>query len=438
MESFPDQKKIRNEKILLVSVVLLSLLLVASCFAIPYIFRSDRSSSKSSGRSSLNSSSSGEEVSELEEFLESSESYRDAQAVVEDNYVEEVSGEELLEAGSRGISRLFRQGAQEEKLVERGVTAMIDSLDDPFSAYMDAEELEMLDTQLSGHLSGIGVALQTVKNETRVIQVLEGTPAQAAGIQEGDIVKEVDGREVTELKLNEVVKLIRGPEGSTVKVGVMRPPSSELIYFEIVRRDIEVPVIETKVEEGGVGYLRITDWTEDVDEKISGALDALRGQGVKSLVLDLRSNPGGYMEPAIKAADLFLGGGVIVTSKGRIAGTVREYKAEGKVSWDMPLVLLVDRGSASSSEIFAAALRDNERAVLVGETTFGKGSIQKVFRQDDGTGIRLTVARYYTPKGVSIDDQGIEPDVMVRNPVVGKEDLQLDEALRQARAASAG
>jgi carboxyl-terminal processing protease len=143
------------------------------------------------------------------------------------------------------------------------------------------------------------------------------------------------------------------------------------------------------------------------------------------------------MEPAIKAADLFLGGGVIVTSKGRIAGTVREYKADGKVSWDMPLVLLVDRGSASSSEIFAAALRDNERAVLVGETTFGKGSIQKVFRQDDGTGIRLTVARYYTPKGVSIDDQGIEPDVMVRNPVVGKEDLQLDEALRQARAASA-
>jgi carboxyl-terminal processing protease len=139
------------------------------------------------------------------------------------------------------------------------------------------------------------------------------------------------------------------------------------------------------------------------------------------------------MEPAIRAADLFLRSGEIVSSQGRVAGASNQYRADGQVEWDLPLVLLVDRGSASSSEIFAAALRDNDRCTLVGTTTFGKGSIQKIFRQADGSGIRLTIARYYTPSGASIDDEGISPDVAVNNPVVGEEDLQLQKALEVAR-----
>jgi carboxyl-terminal processing protease len=433
MENPLDGKKTRNEKILIIAVVVLSLLVVASCFAIPYIFRSDRSSQRASENSTSSTDSGQGETNELEDVLEDSDAYEEAQSIVEDNYVDVVSGEELLEAGARGIRRLSGEGARNSVLVERGIVAMIDSLDDPFSSYMDAEELEMLDTQLSGRLSGIGVAMQTMKNEIRVVEVLEGTPAQAAGIQEGDIVKVVDGEDVTDMDLNEVVKLIRGPEGSTVSIGMMRPPSSDLIYFDIVRGDIEIPVIGMEMKEGNVGYLRLTDWTEDVDEKLFEALASLREQGAQALVLDLRSNPGGYMEPAIKAADLFLRDGIIVTSQGRVAGTDREYEAEPAVEWDLPVVILVDRGSASSSEIFAAALSDNERAILVGETTFGKGSIQKIFRQDDGSGIRLTVARYYTPNGSSIDDQGIDPDVVVRNPVVGERDLQLEEALKIAQ-----
>jgi carboxyl-terminal processing protease len=196
-----------------------------------------------------------------------------------------------------------------------------------------------------------------------------------------------------------------------------------------VRGEIEVPVLEYELKEGDIGYMLLTDWTEDVDEQVAAALQDLEEQGAKGVIIDLRSNPGGYMEPAIRAADLFLRDGMIVSSKGRIAGSSSEYTADDQVEWDLPVVILLDRGSASSSEIFAAALADNDRAILVGETTFGKGSIQKLYRQEDGTAVRLTIARYYTPNGSSIDDEGIEPDFPVRNPVVGEEDLQLQKAI---------
>jgi carboxyl-terminal processing protease len=261
---------------------------------------------------------------------------------------------------------------------------------------------------------------------------LDGTPAQEVGLQEGDIVREVDGKDVSGVDISEAVSLIRGPEGTTVRLGIMRPPSSDIKYFDIVRREIEVPVVEVEMKEGGVGYLRLTDWTQDVDTKISEALADLKAKGAKSLIIDLRSNPGGYMDPAIKAADLFLRDGMIVSSRGRVAGASKEYTADGEVEWDLPVTILVNRGSASSSEIFAAALRENDRCVLVGETTFGKGSIQKIFRQDDGSGVRLTIARYYTPSGASIDDEGITPDVLVKNPVLGEQDLQLEKALELA------
>ena len=428
----PDTGTRRDRTVIIVAIVL-SLLLVGACFAVPYLLTSGDSSSESGRETDTSAATAADEEDvELEQFLGDSSSYMDAQDIVEDNYVEEVSGDELLYAGARGIRRMSEQGADEEVLVDRGITAMIDSLDDPHSSFMSAEELTALDTQLSGRLSGIGVAMETVKNEIRVVKVLEGTPAQEVGIQDGDIVKEVDGMDVTGMEISEVVTYIRGSEGTTVKVGIVRPPSSDIKYFDIVRREIEIPVVETEMKEGGVGYLRVTDWTADVDQKISSALADLQGQGARSLIIDLRANPGGYMEPAIRAADMFLRDGIIVSSRGRIAGVDKEYTADGEVQWDLPVTILVDRGTASSSEIFSAALRENDRCTLVGATTFGKGSIQKIFRQDDGTGLRLTIARYYTPSGISIDDEGITPDVLVSNPVVGEQDLQLDKAVEIA------
>lgn len=426
-----DERTARDRKIIVLAVVL-SLLLVSSCFAIPYLLSSNGSSSSRDEKDTVASSLGSEVKSELEQVLLDSDSYVDAQDIVEDNYVDEVDGEALISAGARGIRRIAAEGSDEEALVNRGITAMIDSLDDPFSSYMDEETLALLDTQLSGSFFGIGVAMQTVKNEIRVQSVLEGTPAQEVGLQEGDIVKEVDGMDVTGMELNEVVAIIRGEEGTTVTLGVVRPPSSDIREFDIVRGRIEIPVIETELKEGNIGYLLLTDWTQDVDKKLSQALADLREQGAESLIIDLRLNPGGYMEPSIRAADMFLRDGTIVSSKGRVIGTNQEYEADDEVQWDLPVVILVDRGTASSSEIFAAALSENGRAVLVGETTFGKGSIQKIFRQDDGTGLRLTIARYYTPDGISIDDEGIAPDIFVKNSVVGEEDLQLEKAIEAA------
>ncbi len=434
--AYPTQDpRTHRDRIVIIVAVVLSLLLVGACFAIPYLLSTDDSSSSSpEQKEETVTVVPDEETEELEEFLEDSTSYNDAQDIVETNYVDEVSEDDLLYAGARGIRRMADEGAEDDVLVDRGITAMIDSLDDPHSSFMSEEELAILDTQLSGRLSGIGVAMDTVKNEVRVVRVLEGTPAQEVGLQEGDIVKEVDGKDITGMGIDEVVSMIRGPEGTTVQLGIVRPPSSDIIYYDIVRREIEIPVVDVEMKEGGVGYLRLTDWTEDVDAKIAEALAQLRGQGAKSLIIDLRSNPGGYMEPAINAADMFLRDGTIVTSRGRVAGASKEYTADGEVEWDLPVVILVDRGSASSSEIFAAALRENERCTLVGETTFGKGSIQKIFRQPDGTGLRLTIARYYTPSGASIDDEGITPDELVKNPVTGEQDLQLEKAIELALA----
>lgn len=428
-----DERTRHRDRTLIIVAVVLSLLLVGSCFAIPYLLSSDDSSSPH-GKDTIGATEVDEETGELEQLLLDSGSYTDAQDIVETNYVDEVSEDGLLYAGARGIRRMAEEGSDEEVLVDRGITAMIDSLDDPHSSFMSEEELVALDTQLSGRLSGIGVAMETVKNEIRVMRVLPETPAQEVGLQDGDIVKEIDGRDVTGMALGEVVTMIRGPEGTTVKLGIARPPSSDIKDFDIVRREIEIPVVETEMKEKGVGYLRLTDWTQDVDQKISEALADLRSKGAKSLVIDLRSNPGGYMEPAIRAADMFLRDGVIVSSRGRVAGTTKEYTADGDVQWDLPVTILVNRGTASSSEIFAAALRENERAVLVGETSFGKGSIQKIFRQDDGTGVRLTIARYYTPSGASIDDEGITPDILVSNPVIGEQDLQLEKAVETANS----
>ncbi|MGQ9757069.1 MAG: S41 family peptidase [Actinomycetota bacterium] len=426
-----EEAKRRDRRIAILAVAL-SLLLVGSCFAVPYLLTS---TGRRAGEGSTNRGEEAREsADELRDLLLESDSFRRAREIVECNFVEEVGEDELLGAAARGIRRLARLSADREALVMRGVESMLDSLDDPFSAFMTAEELEMLDTQLSGHFSGIGVAMQKVKNQIRVVQVLEGTPAQEAGIREGDIVREVDGRDVTELDLDEVVMLIRGPQGTTVRVGVSRPGEPEVINFDIVRREIEIPVMEVGLKEGGVGYVRLTDWTQDAAERLREAVAELKAQGATSLLIDLRSNPGGYMEPAIEAADLFLRGGTIVSSRGRVAGVNRVYEADEGVSWDLPVYVLVNRGSASASEIFAAALRENNRCLLIGETTFGKGSIQQIFRQPDGTGIRLTIARYYTPLGINIDDQGIVPDIPVKNPLVGGEDLQLDRALQEARS----
>jgi carboxyl-terminal processing protease len=408
-----------------VLIVVLSLILVTACFLVPFILTRKTSSPPAASVSNTQS------LSDMEKVLEASQAYQDAEKIVENNYVDSVNSDELLKAAARGIERLYEQGADRQTVEERGIVAMLDSLYDPFSSFMSPDEVKALDSQLSGRVSGIGAVMQSVKNEVRVHQTLDGSPAQAAGLKEGDIVREVDGRDVSGMSLNDVVDLIRGAEGTTVHLGIMRPGSEGIMYFDIVRKNLEIPNAESSIKRPGIGYISLSDWSTDVDRKISADLKDLKAKGATSLIIDLRGNGGGYMEPAVTAADLFLSKGTIVSQRGRIAGTTRDYKADGATEWDGPVVLLVDRGSASASEIFASALHDNKRCTLVGETTFGKGMVQKLFRQDDGSAIRLTVARYYTPSGASINDQGITPDVVVKNPGNGQ-DAQMDKALELA------
>ena len=201
---------------------------------------------------------------------------------------------------------------------------------------MDKEQVSMLDTQLTGHFFGIGISMAEVRNEIRVEEVLKGTPAEAAGVQQGDIVVSVDGKDVTGMSTNDVVAMIRGQEGTLVKVGFKRSGVPGTTVYDLTRAEIKLPVITTKMLPGDIGYIILTDWTQDSSTLLNGALEDLKNQGAKGLILDLRGNPGGLMDPAIKSADLFLGGGTIVTSKGRMAGTTVPYPANSGTAWDLP------------------------------------------------------------------------------------------------------
>ena len=255
MTSPTASERRRRDRLIIVLSVVLSLLLVGSCFAVPYMpYILTGGGASREGRGALrDKAAGGEESAELVGVLRGSEAYARAQNIVEANYVDEVDPGCLLRSAARGIRRLSETGADEGTLVERGITAMVDSLDDPFSSFMSADELAMLDTQLSGRLSGIGAALEKVKNEIRVTRVIEGTPAHEARLQDGDIVKEVDGRDVGSMELEEAVFLIRGPEGNKGGLGLVRPPSLGGNQFEIGRRGVGNPVIRIEMKDGGVG-----------------------------------------------------------------------------------------------------------------------------------------------------------------------------------------
>ncbi len=375
---------------------------------------------------------------ELAPQLKNSSVVTSALNTITAGFFEDVDSRSLVEAANQGIKRLVEEGASEDEIVARGITAMVDSLDDPWSAYLDPKALTAVESQLTGSFSGVGIVMKSLRNEIVVDGLLPGTPAEASGIQVGDVIAEVDSESTRNLTLTEAQGKIRGPEGTTVRLGMRRGNSSQLIYFDLVRKAINIPVLEQGVPEAGIGLISLADWTEGIQAKLEQALTDVQAQGARGIILDLRGNPGGYMNEAIKAADLFLRSGIIVTSKGRNSSVNQEYRADGKVLCDLPLVILMDRGSASASEIFSGAMQDNARAVVVGEDSFGKSSIQKIFPLPDGSGIKLTIAKYMTPSGTNIDEEGIKPDVVVSNPALGDQDLQKEKALEIMRKMIAG
>ncbi|MDY0145114.1 MAG: S41 family peptidase [Kiritimatiellia bacterium] len=302
-----------------------------------------------------------------------------------------------------------------EELVQGALKGMLQSLD-PHSQFMDKEAFKSMREETAGQFGGLGITIGLKDSVLTVIAPMEGTPAFRAGLLSNDKIMEVDGESTEGLSLEDAVKKLRGEPGTPVKIKIFRPTIQLMKEFELERAIINVPSIkDTRVLDGQIGYVRMLQFGESTADDLQKELDALEKQEVKAFVLDLRSNPGGLLSAAVEVAQKFLRrGDLIVFTRGRDNRMERSYRARARTSFpNVPMVVLINGYSASASEIVAGALQDNKRAILVGEKSFGKGSVQSVLPQDGGTAIRLTTAKYYTPSERVIHDNGIEPDIVV-------------------------
>ncbi len=285
---------------------------------------------------------------------------------------------------------------------------------DPYSSILTPGEYREIMSQIEGNLIGLGVELWAEGVELRIVDVFKGSPAAEAGLLPGHYILEVDGQSVVSVGAKRAADMLRGPENSRVKL-VISSGSDQSVAIEVVRKRVEIPSVAlSQMQDGQVGYIRITNFQKTTVGEVSRAMFDLSSRGMKSLVIDLRRNPGGLLESAVELADYFLVRGGIVSTRGRNTAENRNYTAHAAGTWDVPLVVLIDGDSASASEIFAGAIRDHERGYIVGQISYGKGSVQGVFPSDRGIGgLRLTVSRFYSPSGTAISQRGITPHVMV-------------------------
>lgn len=315
----------------------------------------------------------------------------------------------------------------EEELVRAAIQGMLQALGDPYAAVLDEEDRRSLETLLSGTLVGIGVYLQGTGDGLRVASTLEGTPADRAGLRAGDLIVAVDGHDVRGLSVEWAGAFFTGPVGSVVRLEVLR--GEDPLVFEIPREEIALSDVESRVLEGDVGYVRVFQFARGAADQLESAVLELLAGGAVGLVLDLRGNAGGLAEEAYEAAGLFLDGGVVARIRGS-GGAERTVTAEGEPIPPIPVVVLIDGGTASASEILAGALQDRGRALLVGTRTFGKGSVLSV---DDleagGASIQFTSGYFLTPNGHLVEGQGIAPDLVV--PAGDSGDPQLDRAVAE-------
>ena len=307
------------------------------------------------------------------------------------------------------IKEDYYQEVSEDNLVDGALKGLFEGLDDPYSQYYTVEEFKSLQEQTSGSFVGIGVyiGINPEDNNITIISPIEGSPAYEAGIKAGDVVLSVDGQSVDPTKLDEVTKKIKGKENTYVKLKVKR--GNKELDFNVERQKIVTKSVSSEVMDEDVGYLRITSFDENTYEEFKEHLTSLQKQGIKGLVIDLRDNPGGLLDICVDIADDIIGKGTIVYTKDN-SGDKEYYKSDEK-ELDLPIAVLINGGSASASEILTAALVDNDKAIAIGETSFGKGLVQSVKQLKDGTGYKLTTAQYYTPNGDYINKKGITPEI---------------------------
>lgn len=314
-------------------------------------------------------------------------------SIIQENYLEEIDANTTIEGA---------------------ITGMLLSLD-PHSSYLTADDFDELQEETRGNFSGVGIEITIQEGLLTIISPIEGTPADIAGLQANDLIVKINGKATKSMPSMEAVKLLRGPKNSEVILSIYREGWEQLKEFTIIRDIIPLQSVHGLFLEPGFAYIRITNFQSKTTEDLRETLESLREETkIKGLVLDLRNNPGGLLEQAISVSDVFLEEGLVVYTKGRIPEqnmTFQAHANNGKNNY--PLIILVNEGSASASEIVAGAIQDHKRGVIIGNTTFGKGSVQTILPLPGGSGLRLTTARYYTPNGRSIQATGIIPDVEV-------------------------
>jgi carboxyl-terminal processing protease len=313
------------------------------------------------------------------------------------------------------VERNYVEPVKANNLINGAINGMLETLD-PHSNYMAPEVYKEMQTETRGSFGGIGFEITIRDKVLTVVAPIEDTPASRAGIQSGDMILRIDGKSTKDMTLMEAVKLMRGPQGTQVTITLMRQGFTEPQDFTMTRAVIPIRSVRFKTLEPGYGYIKVSQFIERTFPDLENALSKIESQEkpLKGLILDLRNNPGGLLEQAVKVADLFLDSGIIVYTEGRVEGQKMKFFVQKKEKTrEFPMIVLVNGGSASASEIVAGALQDHGRAVILGSQTFGKGSVQTIIPLEDGSALRLTTARYYTPNGRSIQAQGISPDIAV-------------------------
>jgi carboxyl-terminal processing protease len=328
------------------------------------------------------------------------------------------------------IQKNYVDEVDPKKLIDGALKGLFDSLGDPYSVYLSSEEMRDLGDTTTGRFGGVGLIISKVDNGVEVVSPIEDTPAYRAGVNAGDLIVEVNGQSVVDWTIDQVLAVLRGAPGTSVTMTIMRGKSLRL-EVPVVRAVIEVPTVKKDMIAGGIGYLRIIQFTPLTAERVQETLRGFESSGYRALVLDLRGNPGGLLSASVDVANFFLSRGPIVSTRSRMPAENQVFYASARrmiVPEQLPVVVLINRGSASASEILAGALQDTRRATVVGEKSYGKGSVQWVRRLGE-QGYRLTISRYYTPVGKNIDKVGIIPDVEIKEPVLTEQEEKAVSAL---------
>ncbi len=328
------------------------------------------------------------------------------------------------------IKREYVDEVDDHALMEKAIRGMVAALD-PHSAYLDSQEFDEIRLSTMGSYPGVGIEVVASDGVVKILRPIDGSPAQRAGLRAGDHIVRIDGTDIG-ADLAGAIARMRGVSGSLITLSIRREGSPELLEFALRRAQVEVHSVLEQSLEPGFGYVRITSFSETTSQDVARAISRLKRDnpvGIRGLVLDLRNNPGGVLEAGVAVADDFLDSGVIVTADGRTPeARFRMDATRGDVIGGAPLVVLVNGGSASASEIVAGALKDHARAILVGRRTYGKGSVQTVMPLSRGGAVKLTTSRYFTPSGASIHGKGIVPDVLEEGPGEPPADLSGSEA----------